>query len=623
MASPQHYRSDIDGLRAVAVLAVLVFHAFPQLLPGGFVGVDVFFVISGYLITRLLIQHSGHGRSYLLTFYLARARRIFPALIVVLVSCLAAGWLLMVTPDFQRLREHTVAGAAFVSNILLSRDLDYFRPSAHATPLLHLWSLAIEEQFYLLWPVALWLILRTRHASKWLMAILLASLAFSTHMVIETPARAFFSSPGRWWELMIGAFLAHEEVQGAAIWKRLDERGKAVLSAAGLLLIVTATLWLTPDSFFPGLTALWPTLGAALIICGGRSRLLEYKASVFIGRISYPLYLWHWPLIAFISQVSISAISDLEMTGILLLSLVLATATYWFIETPIRRQRLNVLLPVGISTSLLAVGLVSAFVEFPDANQTRLDHVKAIYAQGGMPASWRKEECFLTDETPLGSFESCREEAPAIAIWGDSHAAALYPGLLAQGRSAGVRVALFSAAGCPPTLKGDAKCNIRHKAALKQIKLMQPEVIVVHSRWAHHKDTDLAANAVRTLKDMGFQKVVVVGPVPHWRKIPHFMIAAHVRRTGQLPPQRMAGHTQEPAAGLEALLGRSVLQAGASYLSAADQLCNTEGCLAWTGDTNATMLYWDEHHLTEAGSLLLAKAFGDSIFLVKKPLSTN
>ncbi len=595
-------------------MAVVLFHGFPTWLPGGFVGVDVFFVISGYLITHVLMAQIKDGQPFIRKFYLARARRILPALFTVLICCLAIGWFVLGARDFDRLGKHAAAGAAFVSNLLLARELGYFQPAALATPLLHLWSLAIEEQFYLVWPAVLWMLLRTRHSGRFILAMILGSMAVSIYSISNEPDRAFYSSLGRWWELMIGACLAHQERQGKAMWLQLGKRAASGVTTAGLLLIGSAAFFLDSEVLFPGPTALWPTIGAALVICGAGHPLLEHKGTVFIGKISYPLYLWHWPLIAFSNQVFMAPVTSLEMTGILSVSLGLAALTYWYIETPIRQGTMTLRVPVATALVFLAIASVGpASVDaLTRPQREKLDQmVKAIHVQGEMPKSWRDQECFLTTDSKT-SFASCRTTGPTVAIWGDSHAAALYPGLLEQGRARGVNVALYAVAGCPPFVSGGPpKCAPLQTAALREIGLLKPQAVVVHARWGRYQDPAPTRESVAALRKMGIQKIILVGPVPHWRlRLPQ-TVGSHLRTTGVLPSRRIPDAASVES---EPLVRRLALDSGATYLSASEPLCNAQGCLAWTGVDVATLLYWDDSHLSEAGSRLLAREFAKTVF---------
>jgi peptidoglycan/LPS O-acetylase OafA/YrhL len=354
------YRPDIDGLRALAVLAVLGYHAFPGVVPGGFVGVDVFFVISGFLITGIILEEQRRGAFSFAGFYWRRIRRIFPALILVLAACLALGWRVLLPDEFAQLGRHVAAGAGFVSNLALWRESGYFDSAAELKPLLHLWSLGIEEQYYLVWPLALFLL--RRHPRRVLaMVLIVGALSFvlNVALVERHPSTAFYLPVTRFWELLGGSVLA---CLGFGLPARLREVG----SFAGLALIAAALVLLNGASAFPGIWALAPVGGAMLIIGAGPSAWLNRvvfgnRLAVYIGLISYPLYLWHWPLLAYSRIVhGVEPPASLR-AALLVLALVLSVLTYELIEKKIRRARLGALAKravpaLGGSMAALACG---------------------------------------------------------------------------------------------------------------------------------------------------------------------------------------------------------------------------------------------------------------------------
>src|SRR3984885_1084691 len=293
------YRPDIDGLRAIAVLLGVWFHAFPEAIPGGFVGVDIFLVISGFLITGILVRELDQQRFSLLGFYMRRIRRIFPALIVVLAVTLVLGWLWMLPAAYAQLSADVFASAAFVSNIALLLQSGYFDIESGKKPLLHLWSLGIEEQFYLFWPLILMLATRLRLRILAVASVIgIASFALNVALIGSDPVATFYLPFTRAWELLAGAALA-------CGWNQLRQTGAASnwRAAVGLLLIAVAACVLDSKSAFPGWWAVLPVAGAALLLSApaawGCRHLLSSDAMVWIGLISYPLYLWHWPLLVF------------------------------------------------------------------------------------------------------------------------------------------------------------------------------------------------------------------------------------------------------------------------------------------------------------------------------------
>ena len=339
-----NYRLDIDGLRSLAVLSVVLFHAFPDVIHGGFIGVDIFFVISGYLISSIIYKGLNDRSFSFSDFYARRIKRIFPALIVVLISCLLFGWFSLLSNEYQQLGKHTFGASTFTNNFMFWAESGYFDNDAGTKPLLHLWSLSIEEQFYLLWPLLLWWIYKWKaHLGKILIGL---TVGFTLlHFYIFHPDRvaAFYAPYARFFELLVGAYIAYQHLQP----KRktihpLLKRFKSIQSFLGLGLILIGIQIITKESHFPGWYALLsPVLGTTLIIDSPKDSfinkyLFSNKVMVWIGLISYPLYLWHWPLLSF-GYIVESQVPTLGMRiALIILAMIFATLTYYFIEKPIR-----------------------------------------------------------------------------------------------------------------------------------------------------------------------------------------------------------------------------------------------------------------------------------------------
>ena len=351
------YRSDIDGLRAIAVLAVIGFHAFPNAISGGFVGVDVFFVISGFLISTIVFTTLEQGSFSFIDFYARRIKRIFPALILVLAASWIAGWCFLYPLEYENLSRHVAGGAGFLSNFILWRDSGYFDAEAELKPLLHLWSLGIEEQFYLVWPITLvlaWRLPRIRLAA--IAGLALCSFALSVWATDRHPVEAYYFPVTRFWELMVGCLFAYASVVRArpvdgAVAHVMRRPRSAMLrwlalpdlrSVAGLALIAAAAFGLDRSSGFPGWLALLPTLGTFLLISAGprawiNRRVLGTRLIAFVGLISYPLYLWHWPLLSFARIIEGGPPPRPVVFSAVALSFLLAWLTYEFIEKRIKR----------------------------------------------------------------------------------------------------------------------------------------------------------------------------------------------------------------------------------------------------------------------------------------------
>ena len=345
-SNPKHhlthpkYRADIDGLRAIAVLSVVGFHAFPDWVFGGFIGVDIFFVISGFLISGIIFANLENSSFSYIEFYARRIKRIFPALILVLVLSFAFGWYVLLPDEFQQLVKHVAAGSGFISNFTLWDESGYFDNSADTKPLLHLWSLAIEEQFYILWPLLLGLV--WKHKWNFLtltVSIAIVSFILNIYTVNNFPIAAFYSPLSRFWELMIGGILAYLTLHKP---QHLPQRPNWQ-SAIGLMLIAVGIVLINKERAFPGYWALIPGIGAFLIISAGSGawlnrNFLGNRLLVGVGLISYPLYLWHWPLLVFSKIIVGRNLHMLERAAMILVSIGLAYLTYLLVENPIRKK---------------------------------------------------------------------------------------------------------------------------------------------------------------------------------------------------------------------------------------------------------------------------------------------
>jgi len=358
------YRPDIDGLRAIAVLAVVLYHAFPSALPGGFVGVDIFFVISGYLISTIIAGGLQTGQFSFATFYARRVKRIFPALLLVLGATIAAGWYVLMSDEYTELGKQVTGGAGFVSNFLLWSGSGYFDSTAETKPLLHLWSLGIEEQFYIFWPLLLWAAYRCRfnvYAVAGLLALL--SMGLNLALVKTHPVATFYSPLSRCWELFAGAMLAFATLRAQA---PLAATTRQWLSVLGLSLLIIGLATCSNIRPFPGWQAMLPVAGAVLLISAGGDAwlnrwLLAQPVLVWFGLISFPLYLWHWPLLAFARILGNGTTAPSLRLALMLLAVLLAWMTLRFIERPIRAgngARTQVAILTGLMLTVGASGYV-------------------------------------------------------------------------------------------------------------------------------------------------------------------------------------------------------------------------------------------------------------------------
>jgi peptidoglycan/LPS O-acetylase OafA/YrhL len=354
-----NYRPDIDGLRAIAVGGVVAFHAFPNLFKGGFVGVDIFFVISGFLISGIIFEALESGTFSYWDFYARRARRILPALLLVCAVVSLVGWYVLLPDEFRLLGKSLAASAGFVANFALWNEAGYFDPSSDSKPLLHLWSLGIEEQFYILWPLALgftWR--RTRNFTIVIGTVAVLSFAVNLATVHSNPVAAFYSPLSRFWELMMGGMLAYLTIHKPQWLARFAN----LRSCVGLGLIVASIFMLNKEMAFPGWWALLPTLGSVLVISASsqsfaNKMLLSNPVMVGFGLISYSLYLWHWPALVFFKFAQGAFLTPTDRAAAIVLSIVLAALTYRFTERPFRRS-FNPQTALGLVAATASLALI-------------------------------------------------------------------------------------------------------------------------------------------------------------------------------------------------------------------------------------------------------------------------
>jgi peptidoglycan/LPS O-acetylase OafA/YrhL len=443
---PISYRPDIDGLRALAVVPVVLFHAFPNLLPGGFVGVDIFFVISGYLITSILLKDMQAGQYSLAGFYARRVRRIFPALSVVLLFCLILGWVVLTAIEYRQLAKHVMGGSGFVANIMLWKELGYFDTAADTKPLLHLWSLGIEEQFYIVWPLLLYFIFkRSWPVGRVLIGLGLLSFLLNVARVGTDPSATFYSPLSRSWELALGALLAYLAMKPQRWWSLLVEQYATVLSVGGFILLMLGFVLIDPSKAFPGWWALLPALGTvAMMAAGSQAWLNRYVLSnrllVGIGLISFPLYLWHWPLLSF-ARIIYSETPPLEARLILVaMSVGFAWLTYQFLEKPIRRslaKRSVIIILISVMLGITLAGLAvykTKGAGFRHAGALNADPASLVM---GADRGLLLKECGIPDDAKkiLSSCYSPRDQKASYAIWGDSKGEAIFYGLAREAAS--------------------------------------------------------------------------------------------------------------------------------------------------------------------------------------------
>ncbi|MEQ1617505.1 MAG: acyltransferase family protein [Terricaulis sp.] len=600
------HRPEIDGLRAIAIIPVLLFHAGIGAVSGGYVGVDVFFVISGYLITRLIREDLEAGRFSILGFYNRRIRRILPALVFVVVATIVAALLFLTPTALSDFSKSLASVSAFASNFYFWKASGYFENSALLRPLLHTWSLAVEEQFYIFMPIAAYLVHRY-FRKRWLAifaAAAISSFALSMLATQRAPTANFFLLPTRAWELLVGALLA-----GAAL-PAVGALARQALSLAGLTLICWAVFAYNEATPFPGVAALAPCLGACLIIAFADARenwigrVLASKPMVAIGLISYSLYLVHWPIAVFWRTLTLRAPDVLDAACIIALSLAIAAFSWRFVEQPFRKRggASNAkVIAIGVA-ALAALGALGVFGWATNGLPQRFPAQARVETAREAEALWRNGICFYQHDIPYESWrpERCvsnpNGEVPVL-LWGDSFAAHYVPGILQAGGRA--RVYQYTAAGCPPVLSYYSyalpQCQGFNQNALRIIDELNIKRVILSARWVNLRRRGL--DGLRSTLDALAQRdveVFVIGQSPMFiTAVPEI-----VARTGE----DAWSMSIDPSIN-DAL---RAVSADAHFIDPIPSLCRRGECRLRAPEG---YLYWDDGHFTELGAAMAVRAY--------------
>jgi len=629
-----HYRPDIDGLRAVAVLGVVLFHAGLG-FPGGFVGVDVFFVISGFLITSLILKELRNNTFSFLDFWERRARRILPALAVVTAAILIAGWFLLLPQDYKFLGGHVIALAAFSANIQFWREISYFATASDEKPLLHTWSLSVEEQFYLLIPVVLTILFRFRKASyvaPILLASVIGSFALSTYLVWKAPAAAFYLLPARGWELGAGSLLFFARPIS-------NVRLKAATAWGGLCLILVPFSFYNSGTPFPGISALPPVVGAILLIWSGTYEnqftsvphtILSSPPLVWVGLLSYSLYLWHWPLFAFTKYLLPAAPPLFTRLSLVVSSFVLAWISLHFIERPFRSrsfvQKRSVIF--GLSAGVVIILLLPSFV---------------VWRRNGLPqrftpaiqrfASARNDYDYVRelsrDDIPARLIQlGVPNSQPQIIVWGDSSAMAILPVVDFVCKEASIGAVAATRSSTPPVLDwfmAKTRFGLNENAPPYNQAIMdyistsahrRPMRVILAGRWQyclrcddHARFETALAVTIRKIQACGC-RVTILKEVPTFPSVDvpkalaiHAMLGWEFVKPHLSRDQHIAD-TREQAAFF------GVLEAqvpGIEFIDPVPFLTDANGSIM-TSDAEGSF-YRDDYHLSLHGSMCLRDAF--------------
>lgn len=645
-----NYRADVDGLRAVAVMSVLLYHVHLFGVTGGYVGVDVFFVISGYLISLILIRECQESRFSIVNFYERRIRRIFPALFLTLAVTSLLAVVVLLPSELSEYGQTLAATCFFISNIAFWQQSNYFDGSAYEKPLLHTWSLSVEEQFYLIWPLMLWVVLRfikARHLPYLFAALILISLALAEWLSFKSPKTAFYMLPSRAWELALGAVLAVRAAPSIRVaWAR------ELASFSGAALIVLTIVTYEPETRFPGLSAIPPCLGAALIIWAGESgqtlvsRLLETRPFVSVGLISYSLYLWHWPILSLYELNLGHAPSVLERVLLLCAAVLAAFLSWRYVERPFRRSPRSSGAAVA-GRRILWAG-VTATVAFATLGIT-------AWLSGGFPwrlpdkAVWADHQaaraaikmpgCALFDAPSPDDLGACifpggQSSSVHAVLWGDSHASHYAADLSSVGVAGGLEFRRATKSGCAPLIGsvaldsvGDAQpdCAIFNNKVIDFIaRTPQIKVVVMSGRWAllagerkgdgplnylidgNNTALDAAtsqrvfrtslAYTLDTLRKYGVE-TVIVGPNPEFPySVPRCLARAYWHGGTPQTCDRPFGAVVEVVGWADGAIDAiATSRPGIHYLDALSPLCDSTDCKAGNGSNE--VFYFDGHHL--------------------------
>lgn len=607
------YRADVDGLRAVAIIPVVLFHGGLSYVSGGFVGVDVFFVVSGFLITGLIHHEIRTGTFSVLAFYERRIRRIFPALFTVIAAAAVAAPLILLSDDLIRFGRSVVATAGFASNFLFWSEDSYFAAGAEGKPLLHTWSLAVEEQFYIFFPMLLLVMRRLPAAGeKALLAALLAASLISSALAMRmAPSAVFYLAPFRAWELLLGALLAIGAIPPL--------RGRIMPELAtltGLLLILWSVFAISPQSAFPWPAAVAPCLGAALILHADSvqrgtaiNRLLASRLMVSVGLISYPLYLWHWPLLVFARRWKGSELDVAQTGAILALAFVLATLSYRFIEQPIRRGKgmdrrtlrssaalaMSLSIAFGLGVQSLPLNRHADFVAQHIRGREDYRVATCFMDEGQRYAEWSASAC-LTDH----------HSERTVLLWGDSFAAHYIAGLADDLSARKFNVVQYTAYSCPPVLTANVawapNCREFNDHVSDVLDRFHFDTVVLAARWerywGHAVDRERLQRTLKFLKARHLMVVLVAqGPSFQFDDPAKFAY----RNPGQAAEARPSSRINRD---LHDLTGYDV------YFDPNDYLCDAGRCAVIR---DGQFLYWDSGHYSTYGSRLVSEPLARAI----------
>ena len=645
-----NYRKDIDGLRALAIALVVIFHLFPNHIKGGFIGVDVFFVISGYLISNIILIGSSNKTFSFRDFYVRRVNRIFPALLTVFLVTFVFAWFNLLPIEFKDFGKHIAAGSIFISNFLLLNESGYFDKASESKPFLHLWSLAIEEQFYLIWPVLLIFILKKKdYLIPILSTLILVSFVMNiTELwIYARPENAYYLPQNRFWELMSGGLLAalsfHQKIPNfekkisIPFTRNHFVLQSSLLSFVGVCSIVLAALLISKDIPFPGYIALAPVIGTLLIIVAGpmawlNQKLLSHRSIVFLGLISFPLYLWHWVIFSIATVTQPFTLSDTDRLLTLFVSLLMAFLTYLCIERPIKKAKAKNLIAILLVLLMVIFGYVGLNTYQRNGLEFRLKNLQHRYPielQKLVPPHYlhiNQQRDLLQNQCSNSShddfvkhFGQCLTgkdaKANTIFLWGDSYAEHLVNGYV-KFYGSNHSINLINTSGCPPIPNTDIKkkkeCSKFYEKAMQYFGETQPQQVVIAANWTDY-NWELVEETIKNLKSLGIPDIKLIGPAPQWRDSLYKQLLIHHQLNSQATvPYRMTFGLNPVFLTIDKTLKEISKKQGVGYHSISDILCTSLGCITRFGETGDTLTAFDGGHFTPITSEYVVSLFKKS-----------
>lgn len=646
------YHPEIDGLRAIAVVLVILYHYRVPGFGGGFVGVDVFFVISGYLITSLILSRLEDGTFDLFEFWERRARRILPALVVVVVFCIIAGWILFIPIDLIRLGQSAFAQSFFASNLHFLRETGYFAAGAELKPLLHTWSLALEEQFYLLFPLLFMAIFRFLNPARGrvIAAIAAASFLVSVWYIENSSKSAFYLLQSRAWELMLGSFLACTPLEFGT--RQIRE----ALGWLGLICIGLASFQFDLNTPFPGVAAVLPCAGTAFIIWANKDetttlgKFLSFHPLVLVGLISYSLYLWHLPFFLFAKYASLQTLSVWFKSGLIAASVIVAFISWKFVEQPIRRKSVLVKrwqVFASSAMALLLIAILGASLATNAGYPSRLPPKALGYALGAVDINPRHKECVTFSSSRIDSDNLCKlgsfkeTDLPLLVSWGDSHADVIMPILESMALEFSVTVWHAAKGACVPILgvfhEQPDDCYHMNQSMLSLIERTGAKHVLLVARWSAYalglEETGsrhaLISDKESTVKNPKEAKIVFArGLLRTVKQLQQLGVTVWILKQVPLqrfsPPRRLARASLSDKMG--SVLGRPLEEhlrrqsfvnsvfdqlntKGVHFMDPADVLCDTDNrCRV---SQSGRSLYRNQDHLSSFGAGYLEPIFRD------------